>query len=94
VAFDQSEEMIVAGSSGGTLKLWDLERGKVARTLTGHRSNVLGVSWHPYGEFFASGSSDTNLKVPDSREGVVAACECHFRKNGPGEGGGRREGGW
>jgi WD40 repeat protein len=81
VAFDQSEESIVAGSSGGTLKLWDLERGKVARTLTGHRSNCLCVAWHPYGEFFASGSSDTNLKVWDIRR---KACIQTYKGHGRG----------
>ena len=28
VAFDGSEEVVVAGSAGGTLKLWDLDEGK------------------------------------------------------------------
>ena len=58
---------MIAGSAGGTLKLWDLEKGSVARTLTGHRSNCISVQWHPYGEFFASGSVDTNLKIWDIR---------------------------
>ena len=68
VTFDREEQTVIAGSSGGTLKLWDLEAGKVARTLTGHRSNCVGVQWHPYGEFFASGSVDTNLKIWDIRQ--------------------------
>jgi katanin p80 WD40 repeat-containing subunit B1 len=28
VAFDYAEEVVVAGSAGGTLKLWDLDEGK------------------------------------------------------------------
>ncbi|KAL3903464.1 MAG: hypothetical protein SGPRY_011665, partial [Prymnesium sp.] len=72
VSFDSNEQTVIAGSSGGTLKLWDLDQGKVARTLTGHRSNCVAVQvsplrWHPYGEFFASGSVDTNLKIWDIR---------------------------
>lgn len=39
----------------------------VVRTLTGHRSNCMSVDFHPFGEFFASGSLDTNLKIWDIR---------------------------
>jgi len=39
----------------------------VVRTLTGHRSNCISVDFHPFGEFFASGSLDTNLKIWDIR---------------------------
>jgi WD40 repeat protein len=40
----------------------------VVRTLTGHRSNCTAVEFHPFGEFFASGSMDTNLKIWDIRK--------------------------
>ena len=43
VSFDSNEQTVIAGSAGGTLKLWDLEHAKVARTLTGHRSNCISV---------------------------------------------------
>ena len=35
--------------------------------MTGHRSNCVGVQC-TYGEFFASGSVDTNLKIWDIRQ--------------------------
>ena len=38
-------------------------RVAVVRNMVGHRSNCVSVDFHPYGDFFASGSSDTNLKV-------------------------------
>lgn len=37
------------------------------RTLTGHRSSCLSVAFHPFGDFAATGSLDTNLKVWDLR---------------------------
>lgn len=40
----------------------------VVRTLSGHRSNCTAVEFHPFGEFFASGSRDTNLKIWDIRK--------------------------
>ena len=38
----------------------------VVRTLTGHKSSIRGIDFHPYGEFVASGSLDTNVKVSKS----------------------------
>ena len=49
------------------MKLWDLEQAKVIRTLLGHRAPCISVEFHPYGDFFASGSLDTNLKIWDIR---------------------------
>jgi katanin p80 WD40 repeat-containing subunit B1 len=67
VCFDVQEEVVVGGATSGTIKLWDLDQGKVIRTLVGHRSDCQAVEFHPYGAFFASGSLDTNLKVWDIR---------------------------
>ncbi|KAF3340905.1 Katanin p80 WD40 repeat-containing subunit B1 [Carex littledalei] len=39
----------------------------VMRSLTGHRSNCMTIDFHPFGEFFASGSLDTNIKIWDIR---------------------------
>lgn len=52
-----------AGSQTGALKIWDLEAVKIVRTLTGHKSAVRCMDFHPYGDFLASGSSDANIKV-------------------------------
>uniref|UniRef100_A0A453DG44 Katanin p80 subunit C-terminal domain-containing protein n=1 Tax=Aegilops tauschii subsp. strangulata TaxID=200361 RepID=A0A453DG44_AEGTS len=50
------------------------------RTLTGHRSNCMSVDFHPFGEFFASGSLDTNLKIWDiRRKGCIHTYKGHTR---------------
>ena len=38
-------------------------RYAVARSLSGHTSNVKSLDFHPFGEFIASGSQDTNIRV-------------------------------
>lgn len=38
----------------------------VLRTLMGHKANICSLDFHPYGEFVASGSQDTNIKVRHS----------------------------
>ena len=35
----------------------------VLRTLTGHKSSVRSMDFHPYGDYVATGSLDTNIKV-------------------------------
>ena len=35
VSFDWNEEVVVAGSAAGTLKLWDLENSKVRAAVGG-----------------------------------------------------------
>ena len=38
-------------------------RDLVARSLSGHTSNIKCLDFHPFGEFIASGSLDTNIRV-------------------------------
>lgn len=42
---------------------WIINSFLVIRTLLGHKGNVKCVDFHPYGDFIASGSSDSNIKV-------------------------------
>ena len=41
------------------------------RTLTGHKSSIRSLDFHPYGDFVASGSMDTNIKVCDENMVLV-----------------------
>ena len=84
VSLDWPEELVVAGSSGGHLKLWDLEQAKgvifnpVIRTLLGHKSNIKCVEFHPFGEFFASAGSDMSVKLWDvRRKGCIQTYNGH-----------------
>ncbi|XP_031248266.1 katanin p80 WD40 repeat-containing subunit B1 homolog isoform X3 [Pistacia vera] len=52
----------------------------MVRTLAGHRSNCSSVQFHPFGEFFASGSMDTNLRIWDIRKkGCIHTYKGHTR---------------
>jgi katanin p80 WD40 repeat-containing subunit B1 len=67
--FDSEEEnVLAAGTRGGTVKLLDLSSNKAIRNLTGHRSSVTSLDFLPYGSFLTSGSRDTNIKVWDIRK--------------------------
>jgi len=68
VCFDDEEQCVVSGSMNGSLKVFDLNEGRLARSLRGHQVNVGSIHYHPYGEFIASGSADTTMKVWDVRQ--------------------------
>ena len=81
VRFGHTEEVVVAGSQSGALKIWDLEAARLVRTLTGHKSGLTCIDFHPYGDFLATGSTDTNLKLWDMRrKGCIFTYKGHSQR--------------
>jgi WD40 repeat protein len=56
---------VVSASFDGTLKVWDLESGRVLATLMGHASGVIACAITADGERVVSTSSDRTLKAWD-----------------------------
>ena len=67
LCFDSEEKNVVSGAMNGSIKVFDLNEGRLARNLGGHRVNVSSIQYHPYGEFIVSGSMDCSMKVWDVR---------------------------
>ena len=67
LCFDTDEQNVVSGAANGSLKVFDLNEGRLARSLGGHKVNVSSIQYHPYGEFIVSGSNDASMKVWDVR---------------------------
>jgi katanin p80 WD40 repeat-containing subunit B1 len=67
LCFDGEEQYICSGAMNGSIKVFDLNEGKLARNLRGHQIHVTTVHYHPYGEFIVSGSFDHSMKVWDVR---------------------------
>ncbi|XP_055338335.1 katanin p80 WD40 repeat-containing subunit B1-like [Paramacrobiotus metropolitanus] len=79
VKFDPTEESVVAGSTSGSLKVWDLAADKIKRTLTGHKSDVTAVDFLPLDpNFIVSGSTDLQVKIWDLRQ---KACVISFKQH-------------
>uniref|UniRef100_A0A672ZL57 Katanin p80 WD40 repeat-containing subunit B1 n=1 Tax=Sphaeramia orbicularis TaxID=375764 RepID=A0A672ZL57_9TELE len=71
VQINTSEEQVVTGSQSGSIRVWDLEAAKILRTLMGHKANITSLGFHPFGDFIASSSMDTNIKC---LRGFVGFC--------------------
>ncbi|XP_078437360.1 WD40 repeat-containing protein HOS15-like isoform X2 [Wolffia australiana] len=69
-SINPNQQLILASASvDSTVKLWDVEAGKLLRTLSGHRAAVYTISFSPNGELVASGSVDQSLNVWSVKEG-------------------------
>lgn len=65
ISFSPDSKYIVTGSSDKTVKLWDINKGNVIRTLEGHRNSVNSLSFSADGRFIVSGSRDKTVRIWD-----------------------------
>src|SRR5262249_7393379 len=80
VAVSADGKAVAAGVRYGTVKVWDVGRGK-EKTLQGHVSDVLGVAFTQDGKTLASGAGEWNrpgdLKLWDVEAGKERAALKH-----------------
>ncbi|CAH9077892.1 unnamed protein product [Cuscuta epithymum] len=63
--------MLASASFDSTIKLWDVELGRVIHSLNGHREPVYSVAFSPTGEYLASGSLDKSLIIWSVKEAKI-----------------------
>merc|ERR1711997_348745 len=56
-----AQRYIYTGCASGSVYVYDVLTGQIVRELTGHRSCVRDVSWHPYRPEITSSSWDSCL---------------------------------
>ncbi len=71
VAISPNGECFASGSFDNTIKLWDLETGKLLRTFVGHSEPVLTLTFSPDNQTLVSGSVDDKIKLWDLTTGSV-----------------------
>ncbi|GAA0139991.1 hypothetical protein LIER_01422 [Lithospermum erythrorhizon] len=67
-----NQRLVLASASfDATIKLWDVETGRLLQTLYGHSEAVYSVAFSPNGEYLVSGSLDKCLNVWSVKEGKI-----------------------
>jgi len=71
VAFSPDGRYIASGGRDNTIKLWDVESGRLVKTFKGHNDSVTSVAFSPGGKYIASGSRDKTIKLWSVRKGIL-----------------------
>jgi WD40 repeat protein len=71
VAFSPNSRILASGSFDNVIKLWEVSRGKLLKTLKGHGDFVLSVTFSPDGNMLASSSYDKSIKQWEVDSGKV-----------------------
>ncbi|RKU28053.1 hypothetical protein C6497_09985 [Candidatus Poribacteria bacterium] len=82
LSYSPNSKIIASGSRDQTVRLWDVNTGKLIRTLTEHKSEIIFLSFSPDGSTLITGSSDMTinywdvtsreLKLPLAMQGVIS----------------------
>lgn len=71
VVFSPNGKYILSGSSDSTIKLWELENGKLIKTFVGHHGGIESVAFSPDGKKIISTSYDLTLRIWDVHTGKI-----------------------
>ena len=81
VCFNPNEEYVASGSRSGSIKIFDISEGKVARNLRGHPTTTNSLFYHPHADILLSGSFDTQVKAWDLRnKECLMTCPGHEKQ--------------
>ncbi|KAF3679175.1 F-box-like/WD repeat-containing protein TBL1XR1 [Capsicum annuum] len=63
--------LLASASFDSTVKLWDVELGRLLQNLDGHRQPVYSIAFSPNAEYLASGSLDKCLNIWSVKEAKI-----------------------
>lgn len=71
IAISPDGQTIASGNVDKTVKIWNLQTGKVIYTLSGHKKEIWAIAISPDGKTLASGSGDKTIKLWDIGSGQL-----------------------
>ena len=77
IALSRDGRLLAAGAADGTVRLWDLQTGKLMRTLRGHTNEVLSVAFSPDGNEVLTGSRDGDGRIWKLSDGTATVLRGH-----------------
>ena len=77
VAVTLDGKKAISGSTDKTVRVWDLETGKLLKTLLGHNESITSVAVTSDGKKAISGSHDGNMHIWDLQTGESLILEGH-----------------
>src|SRR4051812_43301946 len=69
LAFSPDGKILASGNKDSTVVHWDVDKGKITATLTGHKFWVKSVAFAPDGKAVAAGGGDGTVVVWDVTTG-------------------------
>jgi len=73
LTWSPDSRIIATGSEDSNIRLWDIESGRLVRTLDGHQGWVRSVAWSGDGQWLASGADDRTVRLWDVESGTEIA---------------------
>ncbi|AZL53363.1 hypothetical protein EI285_01765 [Aliarcobacter skirrowii] len=71
IAISSDNRYIVSGSSDKTVKLWEINSGKLLKTFTGHKNIVNSIAISSDNRYIVSGSADDTVRLWDFKSGKL-----------------------
>ncbi|MDR4495169.1 MAG: caspase family protein [Nitrospirales bacterium] len=72
LAFDPTNQRLASGGGDQSIRVWDVQTGRLQTILKGHTATIRTLAFSPKGNFLASGASDKTTRVWDLQTGKEA----------------------